>query len=155
MNASNLLQSVLKPRNSTSRPLSSPKKNRKILNKSFTASENVVPTGRSILKPASPQICLCSPTNHPGSFRCRLHRALKAPPGSSPITTAKVGQSKHVLSAEASIKSNPSTPPPNHETRSRFERRPSRLSKVVMATDPEMGVVTSIQKVTCTLVSEK
>ncbi|KAL6839472.1 hypothetical protein ACP4OV_030742 [Aristida adscensionis] len=25
--------------------------------------------------PASPRTCLCSPTTHAGSFRCRLHRA--------------------------------------------------------------------------------
>ncbi|GJN38789.1 hypothetical protein PR202_gb27862 [Eleusine coracana subsp. coracana] len=26
--------------------------------------------------PASPRTCLCSPTTHAGSFRCRLHRGI-------------------------------------------------------------------------------
>eukprot|EP01018_Ginkgo_biloba_P015950 Gb_02204 [translate_table: standard] len=33
----------------------------------FSPEENV--TG------SSPKACLCSPTTHPGSFRCRLHRS--------------------------------------------------------------------------------
>jgi hypothetical protein len=28
---------------------------------------------------SSSKVCLCSPTNHPGSFKCRLHRNMPLP----------------------------------------------------------------------------
>ena len=39
----------------------------------------------------SSKVCLCSPTNHPGSFRCRLHRNMPLP--------------KHVVSSSSSSSS--------------------------------------------------
>ncbi|CAL5020064.1 unnamed protein product [Urochloa decumbens] len=52
----------------------------------------------------SRRTCMCSPTNHPGSFRCSLHKERKAPhgghgpkptsppsPGSSSPTTSRLG----------------------------------------------------------------
>ncbi|CAL4885802.1 unnamed protein product [Urochloa decumbens] len=57
----------------------------------------------------SRRTCMCSPTNHPGSFRCSLHKERKAPhgghghkptsppsppsPGSSSPTTSRLGAS--------------------------------------------------------------
>lgn len=170
MNASNLLQSALRPRNFSSsprRPVNSPKRNRKVSSKLCTASENVVPAGGSIHQNALPatQRCLCSPTTHPGSFRCRLHRASKAHPSTcSTATPATKVQPKQTLSGkEPVIPSSMKVPPvdkvvrravasplgsTNCQTPRKFEAKPSRLSKVVMAADPEKGIFSSTEKVT-------
>ncbi|CAN0901597.1 hypothetical protein LINGRAHAP2_LOCUS21506 [Linum grandiflorum] len=34
-------------------------------------------------RPSSGGQCLCSPTTHPGSFRCRLHRTTSSSPSSA------------------------------------------------------------------------
>nr|GMC74889.1 hypothetical protein POPTR_006G159300 [Ipomoea batatas]GMC77543.1 hypothetical protein POPTR_006G159300 [Ipomoea batatas]GMD23968.1 hypothetical protein POPTR_006G159300 [Ipomoea batatas]GME00651.1 hypothetical protein POPTR_006G159300 [Ipomoea batatas] len=38
-----------------------------------TARARVVPGGARAVSNGAMKHCLCSPTNHPGSFRCRLH----------------------------------------------------------------------------------
>ncbi|KAH7859078.1 hypothetical protein Vadar_031303 [Vaccinium darrowii] len=59
--------------------------------------------------------CLCSPTNHAGSFRCRLHRA------TSPTASALTGlqRTKSIDSSASSLKdshSNKANDASSHET---------------------------------------
>jgi len=79
MNASKLLKAVLRPRsiqtNSGRGPAASdgPSSRRSLspdsrLPKDFTSKRSA---------PPAKMTCMCSPTNHPGSFRCRFHRARK------------------------------------------------------------------------------
>lgn len=79
MNASKLLKAVLRPRsiqtNSGRGPAVSdgPSPRRSLspdsrLPKDFTSKRSSSPAKMT---------CMCSPTNHPGSFRCRFHRARK------------------------------------------------------------------------------
>ncbi|KAJ1259846.1 hypothetical protein BS78_10G187500 [Paspalum vaginatum] len=46
--------------------------------------------------PASPRACLCSPTMHAGSFRCRLHRGIGGGGGS-------VGSGLHEMSKKPGV----------------------------------------------------
>lgn len=39
------------------------------------------------------EVCICSPTTHPGSFKCRLHRA---PPPSNPKEPPKTKAKRNV-----------------------------------------------------------
>ncbi|KAG0515050.1 hypothetical protein BDA96_10G245800 [Sorghum bicolor] len=39
-----------------------------------SSHESITPRTATNKQPASPRACLCSPTLHAGSFRCRLHR---------------------------------------------------------------------------------
>lgn len=83
MNASKLLKAVLRPRALQTNAGRSP-----------TVSTTDGPSSRRSLSPDSrlptstlggskrsstpvKMTCMCSPTNHPGSFRCRFHRAQK------------------------------------------------------------------------------
>ncbi|XP_045085718.1 uncharacterized protein [Aegilops tauschii subsp. strangulata] len=52
-------------------------------------------------KPA--RYCLCAPTTHPGSFRCRLHRptAAKAAPSSEPEAAKESVERKEAVAAAA------------------------------------------------------
>eukprot|EP01018_Ginkgo_biloba_P027455 Gb_27598 [translate_table: standard] len=103
--------------------------------------------------------CLCAPPTHPGSFKCSLHRTPRpAKPCGGSIPTA----SKHSLvqlqkqcqsgSAMANFQARSAVlqreiarralflsirPTCNLIHRRDFERRPSRLSKVSMATDAD------------------
>ncbi|WVZ79458.1 hypothetical protein U9M48_027034 [Paspalum notatum var. saurae] len=47
--------------------------------------------------PASPRACLCSPTMHAGSFRCRLHRGIGGGGGGS------VGSGLHEMSKKPGV----------------------------------------------------
>ncbi|GLJ13605.1 hypothetical protein SUGI_0216190 [Cryptomeria japonica] len=49
--------------------------------------------------PKPKQNCLCSPTTHEGSFRCRLHRSSSNHWGKNPLPAAK--QPHHAKSMEA------------------------------------------------------
>jgi len=40
------------------------------------AAVSITPRTATNKQPASPRACLCSPTLHAGSFRCRLHRGI-------------------------------------------------------------------------------
>ncbi|KAL7137824.1 hypothetical protein ABFS83_10G119500 [Erythranthe nasuta] len=97
---------------------------------------------------AAPQkkACMCSPTNHPGSFRCSLHKANK-PTGSSNPRTASCGSSSRLNMRRSAMKNSlvrigtvegdlvtralaalirPSSH--NQRRRGEFRPRPSRLS---------------------------
>ncbi|KAL5211695.1 hypothetical protein ABZP36_022542 [Zizania latifolia] len=111
--------------------------------------------------PASRRSCMCSPTNHPGSFRCSLHKEQKrsihghghkpsSPPASGPGSCGSRLGSKRMGSAlvrigaveggqwarralAATIRPSPAA---QHRRRvGRFRPRPSRLSAVSMAGD--------------------
>ncbi|GJN22484.1 hypothetical protein PR202_gb10049 [Eleusine coracana subsp. coracana] len=106
--------------------------------------------------------CMCSPTNHPGSFRCSLHKERKSPPsppspgssGSAP-TSSRLGAaaSRRMGSAlvrigaveggewarralAATVRPSPAAQQSQHRRRvGGFRPRPSRLSAVSMAGD--------------------
>lgn len=101
MHASNLLKAVLKPRSITSsssgqslnqkdsqsrgnRP-SSPETSSASLSVSKKSSSTPVPVKMS---------CLCAPTNHAGSFRCRLHRGTQQSWGGRPLAPAATPATK-------------------------------------------------------------
>ncbi|XP_020157398.1 uncharacterized protein [Aegilops tauschii subsp. strangulata] len=82
--------------------------------------------------------CMCSPTNHPGSFRCSLHKERKqaAPAGSGTSRPVPMGSGHWARRALA--------PPPaaqqslQHRRRAGgFRPRSSRLSAVSMAGDSQ------------------
>eukprot|EP00249_Psilotum_nudum_P009763 c22138_g2_i1 orf=314-820(-) len=146
MHASNLLQAVLKPRHFSSSDMhstsSSKRNNSNLVNDPCPAR----------------QTCLCSPTTHLGSFRCRLHRAplqqrdhhsassedvnptvSNVPSKQTTLVTAVIPNSQLKMPPIAKDgKRCPSTV--NHLSRSvcrKFEARPSRLSRVIMAENPD------------------
>eukprot|EP00249_Psilotum_nudum_P009761 c22138_g1_i2 orf=658-1167(-) len=147
MHASNLLQTVLKSRKrSTSgmHSVSSSRRNRTVVNDPCPA----------------PQMCLCSPTTHPGSFRCRLHRApldqrdrlspapeeAKATVANDPSNLTTIGtpvmpnnkMKMPPIGKDVRRHSLPSTLNPSNRSISRkLETRPSRLSRVIVAEDPD------------------
>lgn len=103
----------------------------------------------SISGAGSRKTCMCSPTNHPGSFRCSLHKGLRHHP------SAAVSSSSNRLNARRSAMTNSLVRigtvegdlvkrtlaslirPSSHRQRRRsdFQPRPSRLSKMSMADD--------------------
>ncbi|CAN6279704.1 unnamed protein product [Urochloa humidicola] len=130
------------------------------------------PAGQSVSFSSSPpaggarsrRTCMCSPTNHPGSFRCSLHKERKAPhgdhkptsppsPGSSSPTTSRLGAGRRMGSAlvrigaveggewarralAATARPSPAAQQSQHRWRvGGFRPRPSRLSAVSMAGD--------------------
>jgi hypothetical protein len=163
MHASNLLKAVLKPRSITS------SSERKTLNTKDSNSRGRRPSSPDsglhliVNKKSGPvpkpvkMSCLCAPTNHAGSFRCRLHRGNqqswggknlgpspttpKSPTatttkGSSPMPIdGENGSSKRVVH-QLPITGQPlmSFSPPGHRS---SEPRPSRLSRVSAASDVE------------------
>ncbi|XP_030546769.1 putative protein TPRXL [Rhodamnia argentea] len=92
-------------------------------------------------KPAPRRTCMCSPTTHPGSFRCSLHKSCGSP-------SASVGYAPNRLNARRSAMTNSLVRiggvegdlvrralaalirPSSHQQRRRaaFQPRPSRLS---------------------------
>jgi hypothetical protein len=90
--------------------------------------------------------CMCSPTNHPGSFRCSLHRNSNNPSSStmhsqlnakrSAMTNSlvRIGgvEGEWVRRALAAL-----IRPSNHHTRRKtsFQPRPSRLCHMTTAQD--------------------
>jgi len=81
MNASKLLKAVLRPRSlqtnagrSPTATTDGPSSRRSL------SPDSRLPTSTLASKRSSTPVkmtCMCSPTNHPGSFRCRFHRAQK------------------------------------------------------------------------------
>ncbi|KAG6486201.1 uncharacterized protein LOC122008638 [Zingiber officinale] len=117
--------------------------------RSLASSEN-----RSAPAPApapARRTCLCSPSTHPGSFRCHLHKGLNGGGGSA----ATASQSNR-LNARRSAMANSLVRigtvegdwvkralaalirPSSHQQRRRaaFQLRPSRLSRMSNAADP-------------------
>lgn len=99
--------------------------------------------------------CLCSPTTHPGSFRCSLHKNCRNPPAQPP--SHSIAYSLKNLTIQRSAMKNSLVRigtvegdlvkralsalirPSSHQIRRRadFQRRPSRLS-VMSKAEPEM-----------------
>eukprot|EP00246_Nothoceros_aenigmaticus_P004594 TRINITY_DN16188_c0_g1_i2.p1 TRINITY_DN16188_c0_g1~~TRINITY_DN16188_c0_g1_i2.p1 ORF type:complete len:195 (-),score=1.58 TRINITY_DN16188_c0_g1_i2:557-1141(-) len=157
MHAPNLLKVVLKPRSSTtdSAPGQSTSSGTggtaKPSAMSRSASESTLD---SIAKGAAApprMICLCAPTTHAGSFRCRLHRASQTQWPTPASSTPSTG-SQHATSAGGI-----DIPDPERRTRPQKKRspmlerspsfspprspdgHPSRLSKVVVAGDNDVA----------------
>lgn len=145
MHVSNLLKAVLKPCNFSSKPSNQP------MNAPKTASGGPrLPEPRKVLnkqlqekkRPSShPKMtCLCAPTTHPGSFRCRMHRASLA--CSITRETPHLSTPKPVQRSHNNICGQKQVVPtmlwlaPNPQ-RSRSRPRPSRLSRVVVATQSD------------------
>ncbi len=147
MHASNLLKAVLKPQAPSSREKSP-----------VTVSE--VPCGKipskksarkTMVSTSAPvkMTCLCAPTKHAGSFRCRLHRSQTQwggrPMPSSPPKTEEV-EAVLGVSPEPRTSSVPEmilkpvvslpAPPPNSLTRSP-PRGASRLNRMAIASQSE------------------
>ncbi|KAL7179956.1 hypothetical protein ACSBR1_043215 [Camellia fascicularis] len=95
---------------------------------------------------SSTRTCLCSPTNHPGSFRCSLHRSSGRHSGKS---TAHINRhdssSKMTMSKSSLLKAflKQTINPSNHdqERRKDFHPRPTRFA--VLNNSPGNGVAVS------------
>jgi hypothetical protein len=174
MHASNLLKAVLKPRSisgssqgqSLNSKDSKSRGNRGAAAPDSGLSLNVTKKGGPIPKPAVKMSCLCAPTNHAGSFRCRLHRGNQqswggrpVPAGTtttsskSPTAAASPAKAPSQTSVDASESANsrrvvphplPSSRPPmmsySPPHRSSEVHRPSRLSRVSAASDVDAPV---------------
>ncbi|URE25202.1 Serine-rich [Musa troglodytarum] len=96
-------------------------------------------------------MCMCSPTTHPGSFRCRLHKGIGAVASSSSSPSIQLNARPSAMtnslvrigavegewvrrSLAALIR------PSSHQQRRRaaFEPRPSRLSVMSKAGDDDL-----------------
>lgn len=148
MHVSNLLKAVLKPCNLSA----------KSSKQSTAASKNIDYGARPILEPkkllntqlqekkilpshATPKTrCLCAPTTHPGSFRCRLHRATRSKSSAGEMqllltTSPRPTQQKSISGNSSQKHVVPTmlwqTPTPHSRP------RPSRLSRVVVATQSD------------------
>ncbi|BBM99524.1 hypothetical protein MPTK1_1g21860 [Marchantia polymorpha subsp. ruderalis] len=175
MHASNLLKAVLKPRSITSSSSGQSLNTKDSKSRSGPrASTPETSLSLSVSKKATTAApakmsCLCAPTNHAGSFRCRLHRggqqswggkpitpaapapkpsppsppaAESRPSASSPVAPLPVptenGLSKRLLHQSPRQLSNNFAHPHTHRS---CDARPSRLSKVSVATQLEAPVV--------------
>ncbi|KAL2651382.1 hypothetical protein R1flu_019510 [Riccia fluitans] len=169
MHASNLLKAVLKPRSITSSGQSLNTNDSKSRSSS-RASKPETSLSVSVSKKAAPKMsCLCAPTNHAGSFRCRLHRGNQQSWGGKPLTPAApaapptpkstpspaenptpvspeaalpvgdTGISKRLLHHQTSRQPSNNFSHP-HNHRS-FDGRPSRLSRVSVANEAEIPAV--------------
>ncbi|KAF7081108.1 hypothetical protein CFC21_085081 [Triticum aestivum] len=74
-----------------------------------TASARATPTSTSRPSCAAPSTgkltCLCSPTNHPGSFRCTRHRNPRGrPQTSSPSSSGRASQQPAAPGASATVR---------------------------------------------------
>ncbi|KAK9677254.1 hypothetical protein RND81_11G131000 [Saponaria officinalis] len=69
--------------------------------------------------------CLCSPTTHPGSFRCKIHRCPKKSSSRPPSTRANINNNNGLLKAFLLQIISPS----RHDQRRRwaFRPRPTRF----------------------------
>ncbi|CAL5008211.1 unnamed protein product [Urochloa decumbens] len=105
--------------------------------------------------------CACSPTTHPGSFRCALHRGAQAKTAASPVATQQAPVSSRLSAPRRASMANPLVriaaveggdqirralaslvrPPPSSSSqqhrRRAFRCRPSRLSAMSSAADDE------------------
>ncbi|XP_050206564.1 uncharacterized protein LOC126656119 [Mercurialis annua] len=114
-------------------------------NRSITSSVNTHPRAQQVVRKPAKKTCMCSPTNHPGSFRCSLHKNF----GNGNITqSAGYSSSNTRLNARRSAMTNSLVRicgvegdlvkralsalirPSSHQQRRRagFQTRPSRLS---------------------------
>lgn len=166
MHASNLLKAVLKPQSLTS------SSERKSLSTKDSKSRGSRPPSAdsglhlSVNKKSGPvpkpvkMSCLCAPTNHAGSFRCRLHRGNQQSWGgknlgpspttsNSPTATSGKGSPPTPIDGEHGSSKRIAhqlptarqplmslSPPPHRSS----EARPSRLSRVSAASDVEAPV---------------
>ncbi|KAJ3687008.1 hypothetical protein LUZ61_016172 [Rhynchospora tenuis] len=101
----------------------------------------------SAVKPAPRRSCMCSPTTHPGSFRCSLHKgeryARSAPPSSSRLNARRSAMTNSLIrisTVEGDLVKRALAAlirPSSHQQRRRgeFRPRPSRLSAMSKATD--------------------
>ncbi|KAJ4769342.1 serine-rich protein-like protein [Rhynchospora pubera] len=101
----------------------------------------------SAVKPARRRSCMCSPTTHPGSFRCSLHKAERyarsAPPSSSRLHARRSAMTNSLIrisTVEGDLVKRALAAlirPSSHRQRRRgeFQPRPSRLSAMSKATD--------------------
>ncbi|XVE63619.1 hypothetical protein DITRI_Ditri07aG0034100 [Diplodiscus trichospermus] len=79
--------------------------------------------------------CLCSPTTHPGSFRCSLHRNYKKPPSNRTRAVVRVSSNHRELALVAKANSIKAfllqiIKPSSHDMQRRrnFQPKPSRFS---------------------------
>lgn len=80
MNASKLLKAVLRPRSLQTNLGRAPTTTEGPSSRRSLSPDSRLPTSTLGSKRSSTPVkmtCMCSPTNHPGSFRCRFHRAQK------------------------------------------------------------------------------
>ncbi|XP_024377480.1 uncharacterized protein [Physcomitrium patens] len=79
MNASKLLKAVLRPRSLQTNVGRSPTVSDGPSSRRSLSPDSRLPKDLASKRSSSPvkMTCMCSPTNHPGSFRCRFHRAQK------------------------------------------------------------------------------
>lgn len=143
MHAQNLLKAVLKPRS-----LSASSSKRSSVNGGSGRERASSPDGRlpsasvaprkSVSASSSPvkMTCMCSPTNHPGSFRCRFHReqqkraaAVVALP-----TSPRAGSKESTNIFNEVNRTLPGRP--HHQSKSP-QGRTSRLSRMSLGTDSE------------------
>ncbi|EOY31261.1 Serine-rich protein-related [Theobroma cacao] len=91
--------------------------------KNASSSSSKSPTSRT---------CLCSPTTHPGSFRCNLHRNFNKPPGRTRVVRVSPNHWELAVIAKAnSIKAIllQIIKPSSHDMQRRrnFQPKPSRF----------------------------
>lgn len=166
MHASNLLKAVLKPRSLSSttsgrkQSLVTPQNEVTTKGKRISSLDHSLPSATSVIarksshssSPPAKVTCLCSPTNHPGSFRCRHHRtgnplgsasasSSKASGASSRAPAADSRQAAHMIRANGmhNLPSLPG-PPPSSLARSPLGRT-SRLNPMVASGEAERDIV--------------
>lgn len=166
MHASNLLKAVLKPRSLSSttsgrkQSLVTPQNEVTTKGKRISSLDHSLPSATSVIarksshssSPPAKVTCLCSPTNHPGSFRCRHHRtgnplgsasasSSKASGVSSRAPAADSRQAAHMIRANGmhNLPSLPG-PPPSSLARSPLGRT-SRLNPMVASGEAERDIV--------------
>eukprot|EP00249_Psilotum_nudum_P000969 c13203_g1_i1 orf=3-455(-) len=98
MHASGFLPSALRPQGKvkntpSENTLQSPTREIQstAVRKSRVACDNAPLSRPAVKKPTSPptkMVCLCAPTTHAGSFRCRLHRGNSKQFSRTPLTAA-------------------------------------------------------------------
>ncbi|RRT45050.1 hypothetical protein B296_00031656 [Ensete ventricosum] len=83
------------------------------------------------------RMCMCSPTTHPGSFRCRLHPQGHRRASAMTNSLVRIGAVEGRAGAAVSPRPHPSLLPPAAR-RAAFEHRPSRLSVMSKAGDDDL-----------------
>ncbi|WOL19070.1 hypothetical protein Cni_G27867 [Canna indica] len=86
------------------------------------------PSSSAKFSKPGPRSCLCSPTTHPGSFRCRLHKSAAAQPGSEAKVAVPAAKAKSMRAALLTqIIRRPSSNHDQYCRRRDFTPRPSRF----------------------------
>ncbi|KAJ4908549.1 serine-rich protein-related [Raphanus sativus] len=122
-------------------------------NRSISVSKKPQPSSHHHHKISSPRRCMCSPTTHPGSFRCSLHKNVANPHGQGAASSSSYPTSSLNMRRSAMTNSlvriggvegewvrralTTLIRPSSHHLRRRaaYQPRPSRLSIVSMATE--------------------